>query len=406
MILDKQKYRVSIVPCENYETETVQSAMRELLAPLGGLDFVSPGMTIAIKANLVTGAEEGRAVTTHPELVAALCEMLCEKGAKVIVGDSPGGLFTPGILQSAYRNAGYTRIEQTGARLNLDTSVRKAVFPDAVSAKAFDYTGWLDQADVIIDFAKLKTHAMLRMTCCTKNLFGVVPGTTKPEYHMRFPEPEAFANMLVDLNEYFRPKIRLAIVDAVDGMEGNGPTSGTPRHIGALVASEVTYAADLVCASMIGMKRSEILYLEEAWKRGLAPGSLEEIEFNGGRPEQFAVPDFKRNTLDRSISFGAKGAAGKMTAAFLKLALSSGPKVTRKECTGCGKCSRTCPAHAIRMMEGKPSVDRKKCIGCFCCQEFCPTGAMKVHHTFLAKALASLGRSQKSTEGTGGSRKV
>ena len=392
MSLDQKKYRVSLVPCENYEMETVRSAMRELLAPLGGLDFVSPGMKVAVKANLVTGAEESRAVTTHPELIAALCVMLREKGAEVIVGDSPGGLFTPGILQSAYRNAGYERIEQTGARLNLDTSVRKAVFPDAVNAKAFDYTGWLDQADVIIDFAKLKTHAMLRMTCCTKNLFGVVPGTTKPEYHMRFPEPAAFANMLVDLNEYFRPKIRLAIVDAVDGMEGNGPTSGTPRHIGALVASDVTYAADLVCAAMIGMKRSEILYLEEAWKRGLAPGSLEEIEIKGSRPEQFAVPDFKRNTLNRSISFGSKGAAGRITSAFLKLALSSGPKVTPRECTGCGKCSRTCPAHAIRMAEGRPSVDRKKCIGCFCCQEFCPTGAMKVHHTLLARALTSLGR--------------
>ena len=232
----EKKFRVSLVPCDNYEKNTVRSAMRELLAPLGGLDFVSPGMTVAIKANLVTGAAENKAVTTHPELVAALCEMLVERGAEVIVGDSPGGLFTRGALQSAYRGAGYERIEETGAKLNLDTSVRKAVFPEAISAKAFDYTGWLDQADVIIDFAKLKTHAMLRMTCSAKNLFGVVPGTTKPEYHMRFPEPAAFANMLVDLNEYFGPKIRLAIVDAVDGMEGNGPTSGTPRHIGVLLS--------------------------------------------------------------------------------------------------------------------------------------------------------------------------
>ena len=150
----EKKFRVSLVPCDNYEKNTVRSAMRKLLAPLGGLDFVSPGMTVAIKANLVTGAAENKAVTTHPELVAALCEMLVERGAEVIVGDSPGGLFTRGALQSAYRGAGYERIEETGAKLNLDTSVRKAVFPEAISAKAFDYTGWLDQADVIIDFSK------------------------------------------------------------------------------------------------------------------------------------------------------------------------------------------------------------------------------------------------------------
>ena len=66
----EKKFRVSLVPCDNYEKNTVRSAMRELLAPLGGLDFVSPGITVAIKANLVTGAAENKAVTTHPELVA------------------------------------------------------------------------------------------------------------------------------------------------------------------------------------------------------------------------------------------------------------------------------------------------------------------------------------------------
>ena len=44
----EKKFRVSLVTCDNYEKNTVRSAMRELLAPLGGLDFVSPGMTVAI----------------------------------------------------------------------------------------------------------------------------------------------------------------------------------------------------------------------------------------------------------------------------------------------------------------------------------------------------------------------
>lgn len=395
MSTKEQEYRVSVVRCGSYEENEIRPALEELLAPLSGLDFVVSGMTVAVKVNLVTGAGEEKAVTTHPALVKELCRMLTERGARVLVGDSPGGLFTAGVLQKAYHSAGYEAVEESGARLNLDTSVRQASFPEAVSARVFDYTAWLDQADVIIDFAKLKTHAMLNMTCCVKNLFGVVPGTTKPEYHMRFPKPPAFANMLVDLNEYFRPKLRLAIVDAVDAMEGNGPTSGTPRHIGALVASPSTYAADLVCASLIGFQREEVLYLQEAWKRGLAPGTLEEIEILGSRPQDLAVPDFQRNTASRSISFGDSGAAGKLTSGFLKLALASGPKVTKKECIGCGKCQRTCPAHAIHMSEEKPVIDRKKCIGCFCCQEFCPVGAMKVHHTLLARALSLTGRSNE-----------
>ena len=47
---------------------------------------------------------------------------------------------------------------------------------------------------------------------------------------------------MVDLNEYLRPV--LTLVDAVDIMEGNGPTKGTPRHMGALIAGRDVYAVD------------------------------------------------------------------------------------------------------------------------------------------------------------------
>ena len=72
-------------------------------------------------------------------------------------------------------------------------TVKDAEFPDAVSIKNFIYTGWLDECDAIINISKLKTHAMMGMSCAVKNMFGTIPGTTKPEYHMRFPEEMAFA---------------------------------------------------------------------------------------------------------------------------------------------------------------------------------------------------------------------
>ena len=37
-------------------------------------------------------------------------------------------------------------------------------------------------------------------------------------------------------------------------MEGNGPTQGTPRHMGALLAADTPFNADLVCARLIGME--------------------------------------------------------------------------------------------------------------------------------------------------------
>ena len=75
--------------------------------------------------------------------------------------------------------------------------------------------------------------------------------------------------MLVDLNEYFRP--RLNIVDAVVGIEGNGPARGKPRAIGCLLAAESPYAADLACASILGLTADDVPTLRVAAERGLAP---------------------------------------------------------------------------------------------------------------------------------------
>ena len=41
-------------------------------------------------------------------------------------------------------------------------------------AKDFTYTAWLDQADAIINFCKLKTHGMMGMSAAVKNLFGKI----------------------------------------------------------------------------------------------------------------------------------------------------------------------------------------------------------------------------------------
>ena len=83
---------VVIVPCASYESETVRRALTDVLVPVGGLDWVTDGMRVVIKANLVSMMKPDEAATTHPSLLCALVEMLREKGAEVVIGDSPGGL--------------------------------------------------------------------------------------------------------------------------------------------------------------------------------------------------------------------------------------------------------------------------------------------------------------------------
>ena len=374
---------VSIVPCPNYEKATAKAALEAVLSPIDGLSWVKPGMTVAIKANLVSMMKPEKAATTHPALLCALVEMLCERGAKPVIGDSPGGLYNAAFLNRIYSATGMKEAEACGAKLNQNYATQDAHFPDAQIAKDFTYTAYLDEADAIINFCKLKTHGMMGMSAASKNMFGVVPGTFKPEYHFRFPNHEDFAKMIVDLNSYFEQKTKLCLVDAVVGMEGNGPTQGTPRQIGALLASVSPHALDLACTKIIGLDPCDVPTVKVAIDQNRIPKSAKELNVLGDL-ERFCISDYKNISERRSMKFEGHG---KFAAMFVRTALQSRPRPDKKACIGCKKCAEICPAKIITMKNGIPQIDRKQCITCFCCQEFCPVGAMKVHRPWIAKLV-------------------
>lgn len=382
---------VSLAGCDSYSRDLVRDAMERALAPLGGLDWVKPGMKIAVKANLVSFMKPDAAATTHPEVLIVLVEMLKARGAVVTVGDSPGGLFNSAFVGRVYAATGMHDVEAAGAELNRNYGIREICYPEAAVMKTFTCTEWLCEADAIINVCKLKSHGMMSMSAAVKNMFGCIPGTTKPEYHYKYPGEADFANMLVDINEYFKP--RLSIVDAVIGMEGNGPTKGTPRKIGALLASDSPYAADLACARIMGLNTENVPTMTAAFRRGLAPETLESVQV-AGDIERFCVDDFENIISHRGLDFSGDGSSffQKLRGKFITRALASVPAIKKRDCVGCAVCANTCPAKAIQIKDKLPVINREKCIRCFCCQEFCPKGAMIVHRPIIARIMNPAGK--------------
>lgn len=378
-----ENYDVAVVRCKTYNVEAVKPALEEALNAVNGLDFVMPGMKIIIKPNLVSFKKPDAAATTHPALLEALVEMLLARGADVTIGDSPGGPHSLPLLNRVYAATGMDRLEKLGAKLNRNMNEKTVDFPEGKVLKNFTYTEYLDEADAIIDFCKLKSHGMLGMSAAVKNLFGTIPGLKKPEVHYKFQNDAEFADMLVDINEYFKP--RLAICDAVVGMEGNGPTAGTPRQIGAIIASKSTYYADVVGAELIGMNIDGLPTLQAAYERGFAPASSKNLRVCGDI-RALTVDDFKAPPV-RGLSFMRKG---NVLHFISKAALEHKPTLKKRFCVGCGECARMCPAKAIKMKNKKPHINREKCIRCFCCQEFCPRAAMVAHRPLAAKVLNKL----------------
>ena len=383
---------VALVPCGDYEEQRIEQALREAVGLCGGLEEIHPGTRVVLKVNLVSALKPEKAATVHPSVVCAMVRILKEAGAQVVIGDSPGGLYTAAYVRHVYEVCGMREAEKYGAVLNDDFSVREGENPEAVKARMFTYTAYLDRADVIIDLCKLKSHGMMGMSNAVKNFFGVVPGTMKPEYHYKYPKIEDFADMIVDLYEYFRPC--LCVCDAVEAMEGNGPTQGTPRTMGCLLVSKNGHKLDLIGANLIGLTCEGVPTLAAAIRRGLITGRTEDISVSRD-PETYRQQGFKTIPAqpDSHLHFGGNGWIWKGINAAARKILPAFPKLIPDRCVGCGRCRDTCPAGAITMRGGKPRIRRRQCIHCFCCQEFCPKGALEAgRHRILRMLLPGAGR--------------
>ena len=375
---------VSVARCASYDEKEVLAALSRALSRIGGLDWVRPGMRVAVKANLMMPKKPDGAATVHPVVAAALCTLLIERGASVVVGDSPGGPYSGVYLKPIYAVTGMHAVERTGARLNDDFGSREVAVPEARVLHSFPALRFLLEADAIVSLCKIKTHGLMAYTGACKNFFGGVAGMTKSELHYRYPTHEAFADMLVDLNEFYKPV--LSVADAIVAMEGNGPSGGTPRHMDALLCAKNAHALDLAAAAMMNLTADDVPTLAAAARRGLAPARAEALSVlteEAGGLAAFTMPDFAL-VPKRGVEFW--GTRNARAAKVLTRLFARRPRV-EAHCVGCGACSAVCHAKAVKVVSGRARIDRSRCVRCFCCQEFCPKGAITVHRTALSRLL-------------------
>lgn len=371
---------VTIRTCPSYQEETVSAALRQALADIGGLDaYARPGETVLLKVNLVMGKGPEAAATTHPALVSALARLLIAHGCRVLIGDSPGGPFNAVMLRRVYHLTGMDRAAAaSGAELSYSTETKTISCAAGKILKSLTVTAMSQEVDKVISVCKLKTHGMMTYTGAAKNMFGTIPGTVKAEYHVRMPKMEDFADALLDICEATRPV--LSIMDAVIGMEGNGPTGGSPRKIGALLASPSPYELDLAAAHLIGLGKEQVLTLQKAAERALAPAAFSELSLAGDPPERFMIPDFKLpDHIHADVS--ANGFLPKWLMQWTRPKV----RVDPQRCVGCGDCAANCPAKVITMKNRRPVVDYRRCIRCYCCQELCPRTAVSVKESWIFK---------------------
>jgi len=380
---------VALARCAAYDRDEVTRAVRRTIDLLGGIEsFITPGSRVLVKPNLLQGLPPERCVTTHPEVVRAVCDLLRSIGCSVTIADSPGGgiRYTPANLRSLYQAAGYDRVaEETGAVLNYDTGFYEHAFAEGRMAKRFPVILPVRDADHIVVVSKAKTHLWTLFSGGTKNLFGVVPGLEKPLHHARFREPLHFGGMIADLNEAISPSLQL--MDAVVAMEGDGPSSGRPRPLGAILASPDWTAIDVIACRLIGIPPLDVPTIRAVADRGGLPNGGTDIVLLGDDPATLAATGFRMPStyrgegkgLEKSLLLGALHRLGGLCALY--------PAIDHSRCERCRRCERICPVHAISWTGEAPEITRKACIRCYCCHEICPAGAIAVRPGLIRRII-------------------
>jgi uncharacterized protein (DUF362 family)/NAD-dependent dihydropyrimidine dehydrogenase PreA subunit len=374
---------VSIARVTTYEPAAVERAVRDVLAPLGGMTaFVVPDTRVMLKPNFLMPSAPERAICTHPELLRAVARLAREAGAATVeAADSPG-------VGSASRCARRLGLGDGDPLVVRDADDGVDVAPPGAPFQRVKVTPRLLDADLIINLPKAKTHGQMVMTAAVKNSFGAVVGMEKAQWHFRAGRsPNHFARLLVHVHALVAP--RLSILDAVTGMEGNGPSAGDPRSLGFLMAATNAHTLDAVLARIWGLDLQRIPTLAVARDLGLLP-SVDSIQVVGADPETLRPHPAWR--LARPAPLRGLGGPAWFSA-FLERLIAVRPEIDRGECIACGECARVCAAHAITLQPagappGSPvTIDREQCIACFCCQEMCPEGAIRVSAGLAARVF-------------------
>lgn len=329
------------------------------------------GKRVLVKPNMLGhfNFDENSGSTTHPAVVTAVVKALRNRGAQVIVGDNPALAGLQENIRCARRSGIFEASE--GAFKNISDEPLPMDMKSRLLDRILISKDVLD-VDVVVNLPRFKTHIFTTISGGVKNMFGIVIGGEKPKIHLKAPNNLAFSEALVDIYQIRPPE--LTIMDAIVGMEGNGPsTSGRLRPIGKVLASDNSVSLDAVMCHMMGVRPDRVTYLRVAAERNLGEMDPARLDLMG---KLEVLPNYKM-----PIGFIANSQFGMTVNRWLTgIWVKNKIHVDNKRCEKCYNCVRACPPKAMQVRAKKdfPVVDHDACILCYCCVEVCPERALEV----------------------------
>lgn len=235
------------------------------------------GKQLIIKPNMVLTYVP--LCATHVDALRGVLEFLKPfyKG-QVIIAEASGD---KGNSEPGFKNYGYLDLQKDYdikfVDMNLGTGspvwiLNKNLYPEKILVTDM----FLDPHNYIISVSRLKTHNSVVMTAGTKNMIMAAPlnipasnGNPQVNYKskMHGGSPRWLNYNMSILAQNIRPDF--TVIDGVEGMEGNGPASGTVVNHQIALAGEDVFAVDSLCAKLMNIPISDIGYLNFCAAQGL-----------------------------------------------------------------------------------------------------------------------------------------
>ena len=376
--------RTYFASCPDYSGKELRAAVEKVLAPQLAERGDLHGKSVMLKPNLLAWRRKDDPACVNPQFLLAAADAFADAGARVAVMENPAIQSVPSILHAMGIDG---ELRKRNIPYRSFSDYRKMTPPSGVRFHDLEIAAEYLDFDFTADLAKAKTHGMMTLTLCVKNLFGFVNGSARLGWHLSVGRDfEQFADMLLDLYLTIRPAFNL--LDGVISMEGNGPGSGTPVRTGFLAGSTDALALDEAAARLLGVP--DLLLLRRAAERGLLP---EHRSTDGDALEikPLVLPDPPSADLEWGLRLP------RFCRGFLRDHLLSRPVLAKPEkCVGCGLCAKMCPPKSLKIVGGKPAFNYPECIRCYCCQEHCPQGAIFPRKSAMMKLVEGGERAVRS----------
>lgn len=251
--------------CPRYEPTLLATTVRQILAEEG---LEVRGATVLVKPSFVypARAPSSVAVSTHPALLRAVCEVLRERGAsRVLVAED--SLFGPSEV--AFSAMGVARdLDGIAELVPLQKAPRVSVEVSRpfIEERFVVPRVWLE-ADLYVSLPKLKVNLYTDVTLSVKNNFGLLLQRHRlPNHH------HGLHRKIADLYKVRPPDF--VVCDSIVVGEGQGPMAAEPVELGVLLAGANGLAVDAVACHLMGFDPLEVEHLRLLHGAGLGPIDL------------------------------------------------------------------------------------------------------------------------------------